>query len=556
MEAVPKSLTSRFLLRIGRSVRVRPLRTVAVLLATIGACLAVSLLTEWCDRASILMALKSVASPLPADAGTPAAFSPVVLPVYRDLVRSDAVLLRTLAVVGNPASPGASQWREAREAWEAARSPETWARLEQALRQLDSEIKYRRQDAIEGPALLARLARLSERVSVSEGGSQGSIGFLRVSVSWPVRSGDVHRVAECLAAMACDRLQEVQMKAAREAADYVRLRRETLRPTELAPAEDALKQFVEQELESPLDVEHLEQLSRSSAEADLPIYIKRLRQELLTSDLQRAEAVRLRRLLLESLPASVWNGAPRRDKDGEMTAPEIGSISDARLADDDPVLTQLTLVIPKEALDRNVILGRLKAREAELLLGLHQLRSEFNPGYLGIGDKRTELARVRREILTQVIGEAAQLQVSIAVTSNRSAELQKRLEAAERQFQRLNGKLGRYQQLVHDLDAARKRYLNAWLDETETIKNQEQGLPAVVPQVLDISGDYAGRRAWLASPRMACVVGGVAGLVLALVYALVAGVLDHTLRWPDELERHTGIRVIGRVKKAGDRIVA
>jgi len=140
--------------------------------------------------------------------------------------------------------------------------------------------------------------------------------------------------------------------------------------------------------------------------------------------------------------------------------------------------------------------------------------------------------------------------------STRSAELQKRLEAAEQQFQRLNGKLGRYQQLVHDLDAARKRYLNAWLDETETIKNQEQGLPAVVPQVLDISGDYAGRRAWLASPRMACVVGGVAGLVLALVYALVAGVLDHTLRWPDELERHTGIRVIGRVKKAGDRIVA
>jgi hypothetical protein len=550
-----KSLTARVLLRIGRSITVRPVRVAAVVVLSVALCVAVSLLTDWSDRAVITLALKTISPSSPAGGGSEASAS-VVLPVYRDLVRSDTVLSRTLAVISTPDSPAVSTWRQAREAWETGRSPEDWAALEQALQQLDAETDRLGRDETTGRVMLAALARLSDRVGVAESGSQASLGLLKVSVSWPVKCGDVRRVADGLAKMACDRIQEVQMKASHDASDFIRLRRESLRPSQLAPAEDAFRQFVEHELESPADLAHLDQLNRSPAEADLPVSIKRMRLELLTLDSQQADARRLRRLLLEALPLSLWNGSPRRNDAGEPIAPDITRVGEERLPEGDPVLEDLTIVIPKDALDRNVVLSRLKAREAELLVELNRLRSEFNPGYLGIGDKRGELVRTRREILTQVIGEAAQLQVSIATLSARREELDRRLEANERQFQRLTAKLSRYQQVVNDLDAARKRYLGAWLDETEAMKNQEQGLPAAVLQVLDVSGDYAGRHAWMANPWKAAVCGAVSGALLAIAYALLVSVLDRTLRWPDEVQRYVGVPVVARIPKVGDRIVA
>jgi capsular polysaccharide biosynthesis protein len=88
------------------------------------------------------------------------------------------------------------------------------------------------------------------------------------------------------------------------------------------------------------------------------------------------------------------------------------------------------------------------------------------------------------------------------------------------------------------------------------MRAQEQGLPAAVLHVLDVSSDYAGRRAVLAKPWQAALLGAVIGLMLAMTYALVASLLDRTLRWPDEVEQQIGVHVVGRIRKAGDRIVA
>ncbi len=553
---MPGSLTARLLLRIGRSLRVRPIRAVAVALLPIAACLAVCFLTEWSDSASINLALRIIAPAEPAEREKTAVDASTAPPAYLDLLCSETVLARTLAVVTNPESPAASEWRKSRRSWEDARSAEAWANLSRALHQLDAEIERLRGDQAKARSAMLTLDRLSERVSVSDRGEQDSLRLIRISLSWPVKCGDIRPLAECLAMMAADRVLEVQMNTAQEAADNIRLRRESLRPIQLAPVENALRQFIEKELDSPADLLHLDQLNRSPAEADLPVSIKRMRQELLSLDSQRAEAQRLRRLLLESLPASLWNGVSRRGDDGELTAPDVTRVGQERLADNDPVLAEISLVIPREALDRNIVLSRLKARETELLLELNKLRSEFNPGYLGIGDKKTELTRTRREILTQVIGEAAQLAVLTASISTRQTEMERRIEAAERQLERLNGKLSRYQQLAQDLEAARKRYLQTWLDETQAMQSHEQGLPAAILHVLDVSGNYAGRRALLADPRKAAVLGTAIGLALAVAYALAASLLDKTLRWPDEVEQHVGVRVVGRIRKVGDRIVA
>lgn len=550
------NLTARIFLRIARSVIVRPVRVAAIIALAVLLCAAISLLSDWSDRASISLALKTVATPETTGHGPDPSPLPNPLPVYRDLLSSDAVLLRTLVVVDQPDLPGVVQWRKAHDAWEAGRTSETWSGLESALRHLDAEINRVRRDESLGPALLANLDCLSKRVEIMECGLETTWSLLKMSVSWPVKKGDIGRLAEILAKMARDRVQEVQMAAAHDASDFIRLRRERLRPSQLAPAEEALRLFAERELHSPADVVHLEQLSRSPAEADLPTVLKRMRQDLLATEAQRVEAKRLRRLLLESLPDVLWNGTPHQDNDGELTGPNAAAVGPQRLADSDPVLVERTLVIPREGLDRNVVLGRLKSREAELVLELNRLRSEFNPGYLGMADKRAELARTRREILTQVIGEAAQLQVSISILTARQTEIEQRIEATERQLNRLNGVLGRYQQLVQELDAARKRFYESWLDETQAMNLQQEGLIPAVLQVLDISGDYSGRQAALANPWRAAGIGASIGVVLAVIYALAASLLDHSLRWPDEVERHTGMRVLGRINKTGGRIVA
>jgi len=556
MEAMPGSPTTRFLVRIGRALMVRPVRAAAVFVATLLVCMAVCFLTEWCDRASVTLTIRTLgAAPASGEAAADGDRS-VLSTVYLDLLRSDTILARTLLVVSYPDSPAAAEWRKARDEWEGAHSPEAWAALSKALHQLDAEAERLRRDEVAGRTMLANLAALSERVDVMPYGSQGLPDVVKMSVSWPAKCGDVRLVADCLSQMACDRWQEVQMRAAQDASDFIRLRRESLRPGQLAPAENAMRQFVEEELESPADLVHLEQLSRSGEEADLTVFIKRMRQELLSLDSQQAESRKLRRLLLEALPACLWKGGTRRGDDGELIDPDVSRVDEKQLPDHDPVLADITQVIPREALDRNVVLNRLKAREAELLQELNRLRSEFNAAHMGIADKRVELAWTRREILTQVIGEAAQLKVSIAATAARQTEVQQRLEAAERQLQRLTARLGRYQQLTQELEASRKRYFQMWLDQTQSMKDQWQGHPAAILQVLDISADYSGRRALLASPWKAAVTGCLVGLALTVVYALTAGLLDRTLRWPDEVERHVKVSVVGRIRKVGDRIVA
>ncbi|MGQ9651323.1 MAG: hypothetical protein ACUVXJ_14535 [Phycisphaerae bacterium] len=553
---MPKSSITRLLLQVGRALIVRPIRTGAVFLTTLGVCMAVCFLTEWSDRASVTLTVRTLgATSAPGEAAADDDRS-VFSTVYLDLLRSDTVLSRTLLAVGYPDSPAAAEYRKWRHEWEGTHSPKAWAALSKALSQLDAEAERLRRDEVAGRTMLTNLAGLSKRVEVRSCGSQGSAEVVKMSVSWPVRCGDVRLVADCLSQMACDRLMEAQMRAAQEASDFIRLRRESLRPDQLVPAEDAIRRFVEEELASPADLAQLEQLSRSSEAADLPSFIKRMRQELLSLDSQRAEARNLRRLLLEALPASLWNGGRRRGDDGELIGPDMSRVDEKHLPDHDPILADVTQVVPREALDRNVVLSRLKIREAELLQELNRLRSEFNPAYMGIADKRAELARTRRQILTQVIGEAAQLEVSIAGMVARQTELQQRIEAAERQLQRLMTKLGRYQQLTQELDASRKRYFQAWLDETQAMQDQWGRLPTAVLHVLDISVDYAGRRALLASPWKAALTGCVVGFGLALAYAVTADLLDRTLRWPDEVERHVKLSVVGRIRKAGNRIVA
>jgi len=146
------------------------MQAVAVALLPVAACLTVCFLTEWSDSASVNLVLKTIGPAEPAGQekpGTPAPGLP-----YLDLLQSETVLARTLAVLTNPESPAASEWRKSRQSWETAQSSESWASLSRALRQLDAEIERLRGDQTKTQAAMLNLGRLSERVSVSDRGNR------------------------------------------------------------------------------------------------------------------------------------------------------------------------------------------------------------------------------------------------------------------------------------------------------------------------------------------------------------------------------------------------
>jgi hypothetical protein len=550
-----ETIATSMIRRIGRCLRARPAAVVGIMLLVVALSLAVCLLRKQYQRAEVTFLVRTIGAGTP-DSTRPAGTSSPLSGQFGAgrWVSSETVLARTLLIIQSPDGPAAAEWRTARALWEAEHSQENWAATERALHLLDSEADRYRKDPAAGPTFSAQIARFRERIHVIP--EPDSRGLLTLSVLWPVRAGGAAEVARTLGEMARDRVQEIQTQANREAADLIRLRRESLRQAQLLPAESALQRFVERELDAAADLVDLDQLSRSAAESNLAATARRLQQDAATVGAQLEEARRLRNQTLASLPAVLWNGSPRRDANGDLTGPDVSRLSEKQLPDDDPILGDLSVVVPAEIRERNVVLSKLKVREAELLVDLNRIRAEFNLSYQGLWDKRTELIRVRREILTQVIGEAAQLQVSIAGAASRRQELQQGIEEVRGRTARLTPKVARYQQLCHEVDVARKQYLKTWMDETDAMQSQERGGPLTVLQMVDLSVDTSMERSVLSNPWRLGPLAVVAGVVAALVYALVAGALDRTFRWPDEVERSVGLPVVGRIGRLGRAIVS
>jgi uncharacterized protein involved in exopolysaccharide biosynthesis len=466
----------------------------------------------------------------------------VFIKTQYELVKSQTVLARTVAMLMAPDSPAAKQWREARQAWERETTKERWKAFTDALTALDKEVLEREKDAFFRDAV----RRFARKVKIeTPGGEQVALSeVITVQVVQPEPVDNAYRATDLLAKTYIDRYREKQAERGLTTSDFMKVRLEDLKNNRLKPSETAVRDFVEKELDSPSDLVILEQLMKSGGEAGRQITVRRFQEEMITNDSLLAEARQLRKQVLEQLPQAIWDG-PRAGADGELVVPTTAKLD--KMTDEDPILTDTITIIPEETLKNNVVVHQLKAKEVDLLIDLNRLKVEYKPEYRLVQDKLTEIARTRRQILKELIGEASALDIKYSTLTARQKEIGSKLEGETKRLNKITSQLVRYNELQNEATLAREEYRKASTDLASAMAYQQQQADAITISVLDPPKLPDAMLPVYPQPVLYTILAGLVGLLLATAYAFTADYFDHTLSSIEATERYLGVPVVGSV---------
>lgn len=491
----------------------------------------------------------------------------VFIKTQNELITSQTVLARTLVVLKDAESAVAKQWLQARSAIEQydRTKPKTdednkaidagreaaMAALRTSLQSLDAEVERLIQDSDQGPAFREDLRQFARRVKVeTPGGEQIALSeIFTITVTLPGDPLHAQKAADFLARSYVDRYREVQAETGGKSAGFMRTRLEGFKNQRLAKAEADLRQFVETELDSPSDVGILEQLSKSGTEAGRQIVVRRFQEELITIDAQLAEAVQLKRELLEQLPEVLWGKDPRKGADGELTVPKLENLNESNLPENHPTLVDVVTIIPEDIVKNNVVVNQLKGKEVSLLIELNRLKVEYNDSYRSVRDKQAEISRTRRQILRELVGEASARDIAASLLKARHTEIKSKLETETQRLDKITRQLVHYQELQHEVSVAREEYrrLAADLASAEQFQNQEAD--AITISIVDPARLPDADRPAFPNTVLFTVVAALVACLLAVAYAFMADHFDHTFRSINDAERYLGAPVIGSINR-------
>lgn len=490
----------------------------------------------------------------------------VFIKTQNELITSQTVLARTLAMLRLPESAMAQRWTRARQAIEhldaspassgvdAAADVARRAAMDelgQSLAEIDREVERMLRDAVTGADFREDLRQFAKRVKVeTPGGEEIALSeIFTIGVTIPGPPERAMRAADLLARSYIDRYREVQAESGGKSAGFMRDRLDAFKNQRLAQAEAALRSFVENELDSPSDVGILEQLSRSGTEAGRQIVVRRFQEELISIDGELAEAVQLKRELLEQLPEALWGDQPRRVADGELTVPRIENLAETVLPDDHAVLVDVVTIIPEDIVKNNVVINQLKGKEVALLIELNRLQVEYNSGYRAVRDKQTEIARTRRQILRELVGEASAQDIAASLLQARQKELKTRLAAESDRLDRTTRQLVRYQELQHEVAVAREEYRRLAADLASAEQFQGQEADAITISVIDPARLPDESRPAFPNTLLFTILAAGVGVLLSIAYAFLADHFDHTFRSIGDAERYLGVPVVGSIAR-------
>lgn len=555
---------TRTLRELSRVLFARWLMVLFIIAAVTGATLAACLKAPKAYRSSVTFLAKE---PRPQNPMAQQVSSDRSLEVFiktqNELIRSQTVLARTLVLLKNPDSDLARQWRESREtlnqfdrtessqldATRDERRAAAIARLASSLAALDAEVDRLIKDPVQGAEFREDLRKLDKRVKIeTPGGEQIALSeIFTITVTLPGQPGHAWQAADLLARSYVDRYRELQSETGGKSAGFMRVRLDAFRRQRLAKAEADLRSFVENELDSPSDVGILEQLGKSGTEAGRQIIVRRFQEELIDIDGQLAEAVQLKRELLEQLPEVLWGQDAREGADGELTVPRIENLNEDVLPDNHPALVDAVTIIPEDTVKNNVVVNQLKSKEVTLLIELNRLLVEYSPQYREVLDKQAEIARTRRQILRELVGEASARDIAASILQARYDEIKTQLENESRRLDGTTRQLVRYQELQNELAVAREEYrrLSADLASAEQFQNQEAD--AITISIVDPARLPDADRPAFPKTTLFTIIAAAVGLLLAVAYAFMADHFDHTFRSIDDAEQYLGVPVVGSI---------
>jgi len=530
---------------------------IIVALITVGA-LAVCLSAEKHYRSSVTFLVKEPKPRNPtAQQVSPDRSLQVFIKTQHELITSETVLARTFAMLVENNEQGvkeeAKAWRNARQAWLSDSSEKNWGAFLASLRALDArieEIKDGTKDKERAERFRNGLRRFAGRIDVeTPGGTDVALSEVFIlEVTQPGPPINAQHAADCLAKCYMDRYREVQAHSSRQAVEFMRGRLASLKKERLQKAEQAIRDFVD-ELESPADLVILEQLTRSGSEAGRQITVRRFNEEIISIEGSLAEARQQKQQLLEQLPKGLWKPGTERDENGELIVPDLARVSEEQLPDESPILTGIVTIIPEATLRNNVIVSQLKSKEVSLIIELNRLKVEYNDDYRGVRDKLTEIARTRRQILMELIGESGSQDIKIATLTARKNELQRKRDQELIRLNDITEQLVRYQDLQQEMLLARTEYNKIAGDLASALTFQGQEADAITINIVDEAKLPDVARPAYPRTGLYTLVAVVVGMLLAVAYAFLADHFNHTLVSIEDTEHYLGIPVVGSIEK-------
>lgn len=191
------------------------------------------------------------------------------------------------------------------------------------------------------------------------------------------------------------------------------------------------------------------------------------------------------------------------------------------------------------------LLQNLRQQESEAEANLSSLTAKFGANYPRVIEARTRLEAIQRATESENTKMRYRAQAEYQIAKRVRDSAQSALEQQKREAAALNDRSIDYELAKRDADANDALYqqLTTKLTEAQVFS----GLHASEVNVVDpaLVPDKA------AKPAVALYVGGgtVGGLVLGLLFAFLLDALDQTLRDPVEVERATGMSLLGFVPR-------
>jgi capsular polysaccharide biosynthesis protein len=214
------------------------------------------------------------------------------------------------------------------------------------------------------------------------------------------------------------------------------------------------------------------------------------------------------------------------------------------------------VAVPLSMVKANPGLARIQVEIVKLQLKINELSPRYTDGFKELKQTRAELAAnldyQRRELSRQ----KAVLEQEKAVLSGRRQRLDQIVKASRDEIARLAKNAARYQTLRDNLENAQGIY-NKRLEEAAAAQNAQT--LATVPMMEVLLVDPPSRPDPARPHRpilwLNVLVGALAALILALIYAFLADHLDHTVKGGEDVERHIGVSVLASIPKYRRRIV-
>ncbi|MFA6133658.1 MAG: Wzz/FepE/Etk N-terminal domain-containing protein [Phycisphaerae bacterium] len=214
-----------------------------------------------------------------------------------------------------------------------------------------------------------------------------------------------------------------------------------------------------------------------------------------------------------------------------------------------------TMVVPDAVTSSNPLMAKLQTQIVQTQLELNALSPRYTESFQKLQTLRSELAAARQDLHGELAKQSTRLDQEIATLTAQHQTLTRKIAEDRQRNDDLAAKVARYGQLTRSVDAAQAIFNDEQKRVVSAITAEKLAANPVLVTTLDEATRPDPKDPRLPIVWLNMVVGGIAALVLSLVYAFMADHFDHSIKSIDGAERYLGTVVLASVPKLGRKII-